>query len=62
MFQSSCLNKDIEPCSSALSGLQSSEESVLIDDAPSCTVDNLYSFLAFSKRFIIKKTLGKKNN
>lgn len=59
-LQQSCLNEDIEPGASTLSGLQSSEESSLIDDAPSRTVHHLHSFLAFSKRFIIKQTLGKR--
>lgn len=60
VIQWSRLNKDIEPCAPALSGLQSSQESRLVDDPPSCTVHNLHSLLALRKRFITEQTLGRK--
>lgn len=56
----SCLDKDVEPCSSTLSRLQSSEESGLVNDAPSGTVHNLHSFLAFGKRFVVQQTFWNK--
>lgn len=52
----SYLDKDVQTCSTTLSRLQSSEQSRLINDAPTCTVYHLYSSLAFSKTFIIEKT------
>lgn len=52
------LHKDVKACSSTLSRLQGSEQSLLIDDAPSSTVHNLHAFLAFGKAFIVKQTLG----
>lgn len=54
----SCLNKNIKPCSFALSRLQRPEESCLVDDASTCTVHNLHSFLALSEGLVVKQTLG----
>lgn len=52
----SCLDKNVEPRSSTLSGLQRSEQRSLIDDASAGAIHHLHSLLALCKGLVVEQT------